>query len=65
MTLGKDPDRTFKQAREKRDDCRGWLSQGLDPRIKNKLTKERLFTLVNVKNAVDYWFDNYAREKRK
>lgn len=34
-------------------------------RIENKLTKERLFTPVTVKNAVDYWFDNYAREKRK
>ncbi|HBR0795150.1 TPA: site-specific integrase [Klebsiella pneumoniae] len=65
MTLGKYPDMTLKQAREKRDECRGWLSQGLDPRIENKLTKESLFTPVTVKNAVDYWFDNYAREKRK
>lgn len=65
MTLGKYPDMTLKQAREKRDECRGWLSQGLDPRIENKLTKESLFTPVTVKNAIDYWFDNYAREKRK
>ena len=33
MTLGKYPDMTLKQAREKRDECRAWLSQGLDPRI--------------------------------
>lgn len=65
MTLGKSPDITLKQARAKRDECRGWLTQGLDPRIENKLTKESLFTLVTVKNAIDYWFDNYAREKRK
>ncbi|MCP6475506.1 Arm DNA-binding domain-containing protein [Klebsiella pneumoniae] len=29
MTLGKYPDMTLKQAREKRDECRAWLSQGL------------------------------------
>lgn len=53
MTLGKYPDMTLKLAREKRDECRGWLSQGLDPRIENKLTKESLFTPVTVKDAVD------------
>ncbi|WP_332108810.1 Arm DNA-binding domain-containing protein [Kosakonia radicincitans] len=26
MTLGKYPDMTLKQAREKRDECRAWLS---------------------------------------
>ncbi|MCW4780837.1 Arm DNA-binding domain-containing protein [Enterobacter chuandaensis] len=29
---------TLNQAREKRDECRAWLSQGLDPRIENKDT---------------------------
>lgn len=41
------------------------IPQGLDPRIENKLTKENQLTPVTVKNAIDYWFDNYAREKRK
>jgi hypothetical protein len=63
MTLGRYPDMTLKQAREKRDECRAWLSQGLDPRIENKLTKESLFTPLTVKDAIDYWYDNYAREK--
>ena len=41
------------------------IPQGLDPRIENKLTKENLLTPVTVKNAIDSWFGNYAREKRK
>ncbi|MEZ6879247.1 Arm DNA-binding domain-containing protein [Enterobacter bugandensis] len=48
MTLGKYPDMTLKQAREKRDECRAWFSPGLDPRKENKLTKEKLFTPVTV-----------------
>lgn len=65
MTLGKYPDMTLKQARDKRDECRSWLSEGLDPRKENKIKKENLFNPVTVKDAIDYWFDNYARENRK
>lgn len=54
MTLGNYLDMTLKYAREKRDECRAWLSQELEPRIDNKLTKESLFTPVMVKNAIDY-----------
>lgn len=65
MSLGRYPDMTLKQAREKRDQCRSWLSLGLDPRIENKLHRENLFQPVTVKESIDYWFENYAKEKRK
>lgn len=65
MTLGKYPDMTLKQAREKRDEYRAWLSQGLDPRIDNKLTKESLFTPMTIKNVLITGLKTMAREKRK
>lgn len=63
--LGKYLDMIFKQVREKRDECWGWLLQGFDLRIENKFIKESFFILVIVKNVIDYWFDNYVREKCK
>ncbi|HAH8502182.1 TPA: integrase arm-type DNA-binding domain-containing protein [Escherichia coli] len=65
MTLGKYPDMTLKQAREKRDECRSWLAEGLDPRRENKIKKDNAFNPVTVKDAIDYWFENYAKENRK
>ncbi|MDU9133533.1 type I restriction endonuclease, partial [Klebsiella pneumoniae] len=32
MTLGKYPDMSLKMARDKRDECRAWLAEGIDPR---------------------------------
>lgn len=40
LTLGKYPDMSLKQAREKRDECRGWLADKRDPRIQIKIQAE-------------------------
>ncbi|HBU0007261.1 type I restriction endonuclease, partial [Klebsiella pneumoniae] len=32
LTLGKYPDMSLKMARDKRDECRAWLAEGIDPR---------------------------------
>lgn len=65
LTLGRYPDLSLKAARERRDQCREWLAQGKDPRVYSKLQEQQSLYPVTVKGAVDYWFDNYGREKRK
>ncbi|PHM68587.1 tyrosine-type recombinase/integrase [Xenorhabdus kozodoii] len=65
LTLGKYPDLSLKAAREKRDKCRVWLAEGKDPRIQIKITKEDTLKPVTVKDAIEYWINNYAIDKRK
>jgi integrase len=65
MTLGRYPDMTLKAAREKRDQCRTWLSEGKDPRIHSKIRERSTLLPVSIKDAIVYWFDNYANEHRK
>ncbi|HCT2374332.1 TPA: tyrosine-type recombinase/integrase [Morganella morganii] len=65
LTLGKYPDLSLKAAREQRDKCRTWLAEGKDPRIQLKIIKEDTLKPVTVKNAIEYWINNYAVNKRK
>ncbi|MFP2504492.1 tyrosine-type recombinase/integrase [Buttiauxella gaviniae] len=65
MTLGRYPDMSLKSARERRDKCREWLAEGKDPRLYAKLREQQTLYPVTVKGAIDYWFDNYGRDKRK
>ena len=65
LTLGRYPDMTLKMARDKRDECRRWLADGKDPRIQLKLSTELTMHPVTVKDAIDYWYENYAKEHRK
>ncbi|KMJ43412.1 integrase [Xenorhabdus khoisanae] len=65
LTLGKYPDLSLKAARERRDECRVWLAEGKDPRIQIKITKEDSLKPVTVKEAIEYWINNYAINKRK
>ncbi|REF27206.1 uncharacterized protein DUF4102 [Xenorhabdus cabanillasii] len=65
LTLGKYPDLSLKAAREQRDKCRAWLAEGRDPRIQIKIIKEDTLKPVTVKDAIEYWIDNYAINKRK
>ncbi|WGL95809.1 integrase arm-type DNA-binding domain-containing protein [Arsenophonus nasoniae] len=64
LTLGKYPDLSLSAARKKRDTCRSWLAEGKDPRLQIKIAI-RDSGEITVKNAIDFWFDNYARKKRK
>lgn len=64
LTLGKYPDLSLSAARKKRDECRSWLAESKDPRLQLKMNKESAGE-VTVKDAMNFWFDNYARKKRK
>lgn len=52
-------------AREKRDECRTWLAEGIDPRHRIGLITEESQRPVMVKDAMDYWLENYAKLKRR
>ncbi|PHM73021.1 site-specific integrase [Xenorhabdus sp. KJ12.1] len=65
LTLGKYPDLSLKAAREQRDKCRVWLAEGKDPRVQIKIAKEDTLKPVTVKDAMEYWINNYAISKRK
>lgn len=64
MTLGRYPDMSLKLAREKREQCRQWLANNLDPRTELELSSEETLKPVTVKDALEYWLINYARRKR-
>ncbi|HGB4867757.1 TPA: tyrosine-type recombinase/integrase [Salmonella enterica subsp. enterica serovar Muenchen] len=65
LTLGKYPDMTLKMAREKRDQCRTWLADGTDPRHRIGFVTDESQRPVTVKDALEYWLEHYAREKRR
>lgn len=65
LSVGSYPETSLKQAREKRDQCREWLDNGLDPAIETQLLKERREKPVSVEDALEYWLVEYAEENRK
>lgn len=65
LTLGKYPDMTLKMAREKRDQCRTWLADGIDPRHRIGFVTDESQRPVTVKDALEYWIEHHARHKRK
>lgn len=60
MTLGRYPDMSLKKAREKRDECRTWLSDGKDPKRQLKLKRSESLQPVTVRDAIEYWEKHYA-----
>lgn len=63
ITLGRYPDMSLKKAREKRDECRTWLSDGKDPKRQLKLKKRESLKPVTVRDAMEYWIKHYATGK--
>lgn len=53
VTLGRYPDMSLKRAREKRDECRTWLSEGKDPRRQLKLIKQESLKPATVRDAIE------------
>jgi hypothetical protein len=47
-------------ARDKRDECRAWLAEGIDPRHRIGLITDVSERPVTVKDALDYWLEYYA-----
>lgn len=64
LKLGNYPELPLKLAREKRELCRAWLAEGKDPRHQLFLKKQETLKPVTVKDVLEYWINEYAREKR-
>lgn len=64
LTIGKYPDMTLRHARETRDKCRSWLAEGKDPKLQFHLTMEESLKPVTVRDALQYWIDEYAIDNR-
>ncbi|MBD2792018.1 tyrosine-type recombinase/integrase [Xenorhabdus szentirmaii] len=62
LTLGKYPDLSLAKAREMLDQCRTWLAEGKDPQRKTKLDRESTLKPVTVKEAIEYWLNEYVDE---
>ncbi|EGO4137974.1 site-specific integrase [Escherichia coli] len=65
LTLGKYPDMSIKLARQRRDQCREWRAEGLDPQLEMKMAKLALLNPVTVRDTLEHWLTNYARHKRR
>lgn len=65
LGLGTYPETSLKEAREKRDLCRKWLDNGKDPALETQLNKEKRLNPITVRDALEYWLENYAQEYRK
>ncbi|MGX9462024.1 tyrosine-type recombinase/integrase [Shewanella sp. A14] len=64
MDLGDYPDVLLRQARDMTEECRSWLAEGHDPKLKRSMSRDKTLTPVTVKQALEYWIDNYARDNR-
>ena len=65
LFIGKYPDLPLAAARKLKDKCRNWLADNKDPRFMlDRITQEALKP-VTVKDALEYWLNNYAVHNRK
>lgn len=64
VSLGSYPDVSLKSAREKRDECRTWITDGHNPKMKLKEVKDERLAPVTIKDAIEYWLDQYAAHNR-
>ncbi|WP_285163948.1 tyrosine-type recombinase/integrase [Shewanella goraebulensis] len=64
IVLGNYPDLTIAKARKKRDEFKSWLADGKDPKVEVALALEKTLKPITVSDALDYWINEYATEKR-
>ncbi|PMG72861.1 integrase [Shewanella sp. 10N.286.51.B7] len=64
VDLGFYPDLSLRVARDITEQCRSWLAEGHDPKLKRSMSREKTLTPVTVEEALEYWIENYARENR-
>lgn len=60
LTIGDYPTTSLSQARERRQQFRAWLTEGLDPRRQTVLEKQKKVEALTVKEAFDYWEKYYC-----
>lgn len=64
LRLGNYPDMSLKLARDKREQCRGWLAESKDPKHQLSITAGETLKPVTVKDALQYWITEYAEGRR-
>ncbi|WP_445396571.1 tyrosine-type recombinase/integrase [Zobellella sp. An-6] len=64
LPLGSYPGLSLAAARKLRDQCREWLANNEDPRFKLNATAQEALKPVTVRDALEYWLDNYAAHNR-
>lgn len=64
IVLGNYPDLSLANARKKRDECRAWLADGKDPKFEIALAIDKTIKPITVKDALNFWIDEYAIGKR-
>ncbi|EKO5642349.1 tyrosine-type recombinase/integrase [Escherichia coli] len=60
LAIGSYPSISLAQARERRQQFRDWLTEGLDPRRQVMLEKQKKSQAMTVKEAFDYWEQHYC-----
>lgn len=64
LALGCYPVMSLSEAREQALECKKMLSEGHDPKLQRQLKKDKILQAVTVKEALEYWLDNYAAKNR-
>ncbi|EKO3780457.1 tyrosine-type recombinase/integrase [Vibrio metschnikovii] len=64
LTLGNYPELTLSQARKQAAECKKFLTDGLNPKIERQLQRDKKLKAVTVRDALEYWLDNYAAKNR-
>lgn len=64
LAIGMYPNISLAEARQKAADCKKQVREGYDPKIMRKLGDREKLEVVTVEQAVMYWFNNYAVNKR-
>ncbi|MBU4682551.1 tyrosine-type recombinase/integrase [Cedecea davisae] len=61
LNIGEYPSMSIAQARERRQQFRGWLVDGFDPRERVKLERIELVESLTTTEAFSYWIEKYCR----
>ncbi|MFM2588624.1 tyrosine-type recombinase/integrase [Vibrio sp. TBV020] len=64
IDLGDYPDLSILKARDITKQCREWLANGHDPKLKRELERSATLKPITVKEALEYWLVEYAEDNR-
>ncbi|MDE1255287.1 tyrosine-type recombinase/integrase, partial [Vibrio aestuarianus] len=64
LKLGTYPLMSLSKAREEALRHSETLERGLDPKVQKQLEREKILKAVTVKEAIEYWLENYAKKER-
>ncbi|MGR5488624.1 Arm DNA-binding domain-containing protein, partial [Vibrio alfacsensis] len=65
LDLGNYPEMSLAAARQEHQQCRLWLDQGYDPKLKRQLRMQEAAPPATVTDALEYWLEEYAHYHRK